>query len=191
MTKVPPPHEILPRRRSATSVLLPTCAVFGSATVPAHAGFERVALAFVCLCQLFQSPPAKGRQLGPERRGEAVVFSRLFQLCPPRGPESRPATEHREQSAGRSQRPFRFSPTLSLFHLTLFLSHRILSLFRLTLFRVRPASFSVQQVVLQRLNPVFGQVRARARRLKRSRSFSTARQLFAAKLRNLAKRGAN
>ena len=164
MTKVPPPHEILPRRRSATSVLLPTCAVFGSATVPAHAGFERVALAFVCLCQLFQSPPAKGRQLGPERRGEAVVFSRLFQLCPPRGPESRPATEHREQSAGRSQRPFRFSPTLS---------------------------FSVQQVVLQRLNPVFGQVRARARRLKRSRSFSTARQLFAAKLRNLAKRGAN
>ena len=36
-------------------------------------------------------------------------------------------------------------------------------IFDLTLFRVRPASFSVQQVVLQRLNPVFGQVRARAR----------------------------
>ena len=125
--------------------------------LPTDAVFRRGA----CVSFLVQLAPARGRESGPEPRGEAVVFSCLcqrptgreavavsclFQLAPGRDPES----------SGRSQRPFRFSPTLTPFPLTLFLLKLILSPFHLMLSRVRPAALSVEQVVVQRPNLVFG-----------------------------------
>src|SRR5437867_6164122 len=93
LAKVPPPQEILPRRTSATSVLVPTYAVFGPGIVPAHAVFGRVALVSACLFQLLQRPSASGRESGPEARVGAVVFFSVFQLRPARRRAVGAATE--------------------------------------------------------------------------------------------------
>ena len=92
---------------------------------------------------------------GPETRGEAVVFSCLFQLGSARRRESGP--ERPEESFGRLQQLSLFGRTLSLFQLRL-------SLFRITLPRACPAPFSVEPVVVQRLNLVFDRSKSSRKR---------------------------
>src|SRR6266568_2330567 len=113
-----PPQEI---PRCQTSSLCPNYAAIGAVSLPAQAVFGRVALASSCLFQLFPGRCRGGCvKSGPETRGEAVVFSSLFQLR--------------------------------------------LSLFRLTLPRACPAPFSVEPVVVQRLNLVFGRSKSSRKR---------------------------
>src|SRR5438132_3516885 len=133
-------QEILPRQ---TSSLCPTYAAIGAVSLPAQAVVGRIALVLPGL----QLLPASGRESGPETRGEAVVFCGLFQRSLARGRGSGP--ERREESFVRSPWLFLFWPTLSLLRPRL-------SLFHLTLARVRPAPFSVEQALVQRLNLVFG-----------------------------------
>src|SRR5882762_686657 len=90
----PPPQEI---PLCQTSSLCPTYAAIVAVSLPAQAVVGRVALVLPGL----QLLPASGRESGPEPRREAVEFSCLFQLWPPLRRESRPATEHREESSGR------------------------------------------------------------------------------------------
>ena len=101
------PRQVLRRETSSLFVILPSDAVF-----------ERVSLAFGCLCQLC---PARGRQSDPatEARVGAVVFSCLFQLSPARGRESCPVAERPRASPGGWPWLFLFRPTLSLVHLML------------------------------------------------------------------------
>src|SRR5262249_40679145 len=106
----------------------------------------RVALAF---WPLFYLSPARGRESGAERRGEAVLFSARIQLSPPRGRESCLARDGRREPRGRSLWGFLFRPMFSLAHLMPFLVHLMLS-------RVRPVPLCVEQVVVQRPNLVFG-----------------------------------
>src|SRR5437870_5332559 len=124
------PQNVLPRETSSLFVILPSDAVF-----------ERVSLAFGCLCQ---HCPARGRQSDPatEARVGAVVFSCLFQLSPARGRESCPVAERPRASSGGWL-------WLFLFRLTLYLAHLMLSRFRIAL-------LSSEQVVVQLLNLVFG-----------------------------------
>src|SRR6266581_4701910 len=141
-----PPQEI---PRCQTSSLCPNYAAIGAVSLPAQAVFGRVALASSCLFQLFPGRCRGGCvKSGPETRGEAVVFSCLFQLGSARRRESGP--ERPEESFGRLQQ-------LSLFQ-------RRLSLFRLTLPRACPAPFSVEPVVVQRLNLVFGRSKSSRKR---------------------------
>src|SRR5207245_8443778 len=68
-----------------------------------------------------------------------------------------------ERRLDSPQRLFLFGPTLSLFdlarfdfHPALFLFHPTQSFFQPTLPHVHPAPLSVEQVVVERLNPFFG-----------------------------------
>jgi hypothetical protein len=96
--------------------------------------------AFVAFSALFELAPALDRESGAEPRGEAVVFSCLFQLSPVRRQES--CAEQWPEAPGGSLSVSPFRPMPFLFHLTLS--------------RVRPAPLSVEQVVVQRPNLVFG-----------------------------------
>src|SRR5438094_9049282 len=102
------PEEVLPRETSSLFVILPSDAVF-----------ERVSLAFGCLCQLC---PARGRQSDPatEARVGAVVFPCIFQLSPARRRESCPVAERPRPSPGGG-------PELMLFPHTARLVHQMLS----------------------------------------------------------------
>src|SRR5439155_23956400 len=115
LAKLPQPQETLPRQTSASSALLPTYAGIGAVSLPAQAVVGQVALLSFCLFQLLQRPPSSGQESGPETRGEAVVFSSLFQLGSARRRESGP--ERPEQSSGCLQQLSLFGPTLSLFQL--------------------------------------------------------------------------
>jgi hypothetical protein len=108
LAKRPPPQEILRRQTSATWV------AFVSLVLSAHLVPRGVALWLACLFQVL-----RGRESGPESQVEAVVFFCLFQLGPRWRYDSHHVNEHREESCGRSQRPFPFSPVRSPFHLTL------------------------------------------------------------------------
>src|SRR4029077_19440379 len=141
----PPPQEI---PLCQTSSLCPNSAAIGAVSLPAQAVVGRVALVL------------PGLQLLPARGGESVretvELPCLFQLWSVLRRESRPATERREESSGRWPWIFRFWRALSLFHPTHSLFHPTRSLFHPTHSRVRPAPFSVGQVLVQGLNLVFG-----------------------------------
>src|SRR5439155_26118897 len=100
LAKLPQPQETLPRQTSASSALLPTYAGIGAVSLPAQAVFGHVALLSFCLFQPLQSSSAKNRESGAASRGEAVVFSCLFQLRPERHRESYPVAERRRASPG-------------------------------------------------------------------------------------------
>src|SRR6266480_4354436 len=90
-------QEMLPRQISS---LCPSYSAIGAVSLPAQAVFVHVALVSFCLFQLLQHPSASGRESGPETRGEAVVFSCLFQRSLARDRESDPECE---ESPARSQ----------------------------------------------------------------------------------------
>src|SRR6266542_2598835 len=148
LAKWPLAQEILLHQTS------PTYAAFGSVILPIQAVFGGVALVSSCLFQLSSST---SRASWPETRRQAVVFSCLFQLSPARRREPCPMFGHQEESSGRSQWPFRFSPTRSFFRLPL-------SLFQLAPPPVRPAPLFVEQVVVQRPNLVFGRSKSSRKR---------------------------
>src|SRR5207248_3086489 len=142
----PPPQEI-PLRQ--TSSLGPNSAAIGAVSLPAQAvGGGWVALVLPGLRLI----PSRGGESGPE----TVELSCLFRLWSVLRRESRPATERREKSSGHWPWIFRFRRAHSIFYPTRLLFHPTHSVFQLTRPRVRPTPFSVEQVVVQRRNLVFG-----------------------------------
>src|SRR6516164_11355617 len=122
----------------------------GAVSLPAQAVVGRVALVL------------PGLQLSPARSWEswwkAAVSSSLFQLLSEQGQKSGP--ERRHDSCGRSSWLFLFRPVGSLFDPIDSLFPLMNSVFQLTLPRARRAPFSVEQVVVQRLNLFFGRRRS-------------------------------
>src|SRR6266511_431813 len=147
----PPPQEIA---LCQTSSLCPNSAAIGAVSLPAPAVVGRVALVLPGL----ELSTSRSRESWLGTGPQSLVFSCLFRLSPARGRELCPMTGREEL------RPFRFRPTLSPFHLRLSLFPPPLSLFQLTRPRVRPAPFSVEQVVVQRWNLVFGRSKSSRKR---------------------------
>src|SRR5437667_9463984 len=145
----PPPQEI---PLCQTSSLCPNSAAIGAVSRRAQAVAGRVALVLPGL----QLLPSRAGEPGPESRRETLQFSCLFQLWSVLRRESRPATERREESSGHWPWIFRFRRAHSIFYPTRLLFHPTHSVFQLTRPRVRPTPFSVEQVVVQRRNLVFG-----------------------------------
>src|SRR5262249_18548847 len=106
---------------------------------------------FSCLSQLSS---LRRWASGTESGRKTVVLPCLFQLASARGREVVP--ERLWASAGYSNWRVPFRPTRSLFHPPSSILHRAHSVFHLTPPRVRPFPLSVERVVVQRRNLVFG-----------------------------------
>ncbi len=122
---------------------------------PPQRSFFVVVPSFAAFSVLLELAPARDRESCADHRGEASAFFCLFQLSAVRRRES--AAEQRWEPGGKYRESSECSLSLSLCQPTL-------SPFHPTLSRVRPAPLSVEQVVVQRPNLVFGRSRSSQKR---------------------------